>query len=412
MYTMSAPKRGQGVDRREQILDAALRVILRAGLDGVRSQTVATEAGVSVALPHYYWPTLTDLVRAVQERFGAVEEARETAALAAAGSPRAQLLALVVHGFAGTPAEVRDQLMLRTEFHGRALFDPGVAALVQEREARRLARAGALVTALQAGGELPVGVEPSLLAARVIGTADGLAGMVLLELIAPAAAIAQLEVLLAAMATWSATPLAPPLTAPVPIDAEGRDRRTSILDATIAVIAAEGVAGVHFPEVAVAAEVSQSLPRYYFPTITELVQAAFARDAERARRRVERRAVRLDNPLERLRDAYVHEVLAEPAALRPTWILWLEFQRIAARSPAARQQAAERLTDWMAYDAALIDELQRAGRVAPGVAVAAAVQRLVALLNGAGTLWMLGLLDGDQYAQTMSAAIDDELRLV
>ena len=411
MCTMSAPKRGLGVDRREQILDAALRVILRAGLDGVRSQAVAAEAGVSVALPHYYWPTLTDLVRAVQERFGAVEEARETTALAAAGSPRAQLLALVVHGFAGTPAEVRDQLMLRAEFHGRALFDPGVAALVQEREARRLARAGVLITALQVGGELPAGAEPSLLAARVIGTADGLAGMVLLELIAPAAAIAQLETLLAATATWSATPLAPPLTDPVPIAEEERDRRTSILDATIAVIAAEGVAGVHFPEVAVAAEVSKSLPRYYFPTIAELVQAAFARDAERARRRVERRAVRLDDPLERLRDAYVHEVLAEPAALRPTWILWLEFQRIAARSPAARQQAAERLTDWMAYDAALIDELQRAGRVAPGIAVAAAVQRLVALLNGAGTLWMLGLLDGGQYAQTMSAAIDDELRL-
>jgi len=76
-----------------------------------------------------------------------------------------------------------------------------------------------------------------------------------------------------------------------------------------------------------------------------------------------------------------------------------------------RDQAVDRLRGWMAYDAELIGALQADGRVARGLDVAAATTRLVATLNGAGMLWMLGVIDPVSYADVLNHAIDDELGL-
>ena len=74
-------------------------------------------------------------------------------------------------------------------------------------------------------------------------------------------------------------------------------------------------------------------------------------------------------------------------------------------------QAMERLRGWMEYDAVLVGELQAKGLVAGDLDVAAAITRLVATLNGAGMLWMLGVIDPSAYADLLNHAIDDELGL-
>jgi AcrR family transcriptional regulator len=51
-------------DRVGDILDAAARVVRRDGAHGLRMAAVASEAGVSKALVHYYFPTRQDLLRA------------------------------------------------------------------------------------------------------------------------------------------------------------------------------------------------------------------------------------------------------------------------------------------------------------------------------------------------------------
>jgi AcrR family transcriptional regulator len=51
-------------DRVTDILDAASRVVRRDGAHGLRMAAVASEAGVSKALVHYYFPTRQDLLRA------------------------------------------------------------------------------------------------------------------------------------------------------------------------------------------------------------------------------------------------------------------------------------------------------------------------------------------------------------
>jgi AcrR family transcriptional regulator len=51
-------------DRVADILDAASRVVRRDGAHGLRMAAVASEAGVSKALVHYYFATRQDLLRA------------------------------------------------------------------------------------------------------------------------------------------------------------------------------------------------------------------------------------------------------------------------------------------------------------------------------------------------------------
>jgi AcrR family transcriptional regulator len=52
-------------ERSEQLIAAGYRTALRGGLAGLRTRDVATEAGVTVATLHYYFPTKEDLVRGI-----------------------------------------------------------------------------------------------------------------------------------------------------------------------------------------------------------------------------------------------------------------------------------------------------------------------------------------------------------
>jgi AcrR family transcriptional regulator len=396
-------------DRRTEILDAALRVVVRDGLDGIRSQAVATEAGVSVALPHYYYPTLDDLVRAVWDRVDGEEQEREHAMLTGSGSAVARLRSFILASFDGSTTTVRERWMTRTEFQRRAAFDATLAEAVREAERRRLAALETMVTAMQVDGDAPAAADAGLVAARLAGAMDGFGVMLLVDLVSPAAAMAGLGRLLDARDGWQrprqhALPTITPLAA-TPTE----ERRLQILDATIRLIEREGIAGMHFPEVADEADVSRSLPRHYYRTLNDLLRATFDRDEELARQRVEWRASQISDPLERLRDAYAHAIAADPAGLRPTWVLWFEYLRIAARDSSERRRANARLAAWIAYDSAILRDLRDAGAIAATVDIDAAEQLLLAVDNGAGALWMLGVLTPERYAAVVDATVDDVL---
>ena len=408
---MSVAEQPKAVERGAEIVTAALRVIVHEGIDGVRSQRVADEAGVSVALPHYYYPTLDDLVRAVWERIDAEQAERDATLLGTAAAPVERLRAFVRDAFAGSTTEVRERWMARTEFQRRAVFDIELGDAVRAAERRRLAALAAAVAEARAAGDIATGVDAELIAGRIAGAIDGFGVMLLVGLVSPEAATAELDALVDGSGRWrSPRRLAVPAVPPQPVDAEP-DRRTLILDAAIGLIAREGIAGLHFPEVAEAAGVSRSLPRYYYRTLDDLLRAVFERDAEVARRRVEWRAEHIDDPLERLRDAYAHAIVADPEGVRPSWVLWFEQLRIAARDPSARRRASTRLADWIAYDTAILRELRRVGTIGADVDIDGAEQRLIAIDNGAGALWMLGVLSAQRYGEIVDAAVDDELGL-
>lgn len=392
------------VDRRTEILDAATRIILRDGIDGIRSASVAQEAGVSAALPHYYFPTLDDLVHATFEHVRVADD------VPAAEAAEPQLRALLAGPFAGAEAAVDRAWALRTEFHRHAAFDPALRAQVVAAEEGWIARIAGAVRDLQEDGAAPATIDADRIAQRLASLVVGLGIFRLVGIVATEEARARVDGVIAARGAWTtATEGRPPLVVPEPDGDREGDRRADVLDAAIRVIARAGVAGVHFPEVAEEAGVSTSLPRYYFPTIPTLLSAAFDHDAARARTRVERRAAAIADPLDRLRDAYADQIAIDPDGQRATWTLWAEYLRIAGRDGTERRRARVRLEDWIDYDRATIEEAQTAGAVPPSVDPATAALDLGAILNGAGALWLAGVLEVPALVAVTDAAIDDAL---
>jgi AcrR family transcriptional regulator len=103
-------------DRKQAILDAAIAVIARRGVRGLRVEQVAAEAGVAVSLIYYYFDNRTGLVRAT------LDHANERAAASAhEGSAEAMLLAELDDG-----AHVRDTSVVWGEVLASAVFEPSL----------------------------------------------------------------------------------------------------------------------------------------------------------------------------------------------------------------------------------------------------------------------------------------------
>src|SRR3954468_9345301 len=79
--------RGGKGDRKGAILDAAIKVISRRGVRGLRVEQVAAEAGVAVSLIYYYFTNRNGLVRST------LDHANERVATKGADSVEAILLA-------------------------------------------------------------------------------------------------------------------------------------------------------------------------------------------------------------------------------------------------------------------------------------------------------------------------------
>ena len=116
----SAPARAMAPDRRNLILDAAIGVIARTGVRGLRVEVVAAEAGVAVSLIYYYFGSRKGLVRAT------LDHANERAASAAPAGVRATLLAEL------DEAAARDRRPSGARSRRRAVFDPDLRDQVSE----------------------------------------------------------------------------------------------------------------------------------------------------------------------------------------------------------------------------------------------------------------------------------------
>lgn len=80
---MSRPRRPRAatLEKRERLLDATERIMLREGYAGVTSRNVAAEVGINPPLVHYYFATLDDLFVAVLRRRAETNVERMRAAL-------------------------------------------------------------------------------------------------------------------------------------------------------------------------------------------------------------------------------------------------------------------------------------------------------------------------------------------
>jgi len=170
--------------RVDELLEATCRVVAREGAHGLRMSAVASEAGVSSALLHYYFATKSELLaRAfswaedrVQERVEAELYGLDTAA-----EKLERLLVLYVED----DLVFRDNWVLWNELWSSALFDADLRPAIEAGYRGWVERIETLLAEGRDDRSVPMSVDPAQAAARLAATVDGLGSQVLLEMTDP-----------------------------------------------------------------------------------------------------------------------------------------------------------------------------------------------------------------------------------
>ncbi len=160
-------------DRRSAILDAAIKVIARRGVRGLRVEQVAGEAGVAVSLIYYYFDNRNGLVRATlehaNERAARTVRSAEGASVTRREAVERSLLAELDDGDG-----IRDTLVVWGEVLASAVFEPDLRD--QLREASRAWSdlvAGTIAEGVH-DGSIRGDVDAGACAERLTALVDGL----------------------------------------------------------------------------------------------------------------------------------------------------------------------------------------------------------------------------------------------
>ena len=155
----------------DRIVDAAITVIARDGLDALSIRRVATQAGVAIGTVQYHHPTRADLVVAAlqrtadRQRVRAMRTPRQATIIA---TLVARLSMLLPHDDAS-----REDAIVWVALAAAAGRDTLVRAHQQRIVTRTIADIAALLDRAAGSGERPDGTDTSDLAERVHTVVDG-----------------------------------------------------------------------------------------------------------------------------------------------------------------------------------------------------------------------------------------------
>jgi AcrR family transcriptional regulator len=164
------------------ILDAACRVVVREGAHGLRMTTVASEAGVSKALLHYYFATRQELLRSAfaraEERWrDALTSELEALPTGAERVERALVLSI------DTTQPFSDQRALWNEVWSSLRYDDELRPLVESAYHVWLADLAALIETGRRDGSIPKAIDAEKAAWQLAAVGDGLDSMLYLGLL-------------------------------------------------------------------------------------------------------------------------------------------------------------------------------------------------------------------------------------
>ncbi len=174
-------------DRRTHILDATCRVIVRDGAAGARVAAIAREAGVSNALPIYYFGSVAGVIRAAFAHHEEAAWARTDERLAGVHDPLDALRRLLIDELATTD-DARASAVLWAEVERLAVFDDAVRTAVLARRARYDRRLEDCIRAAQAAGRVDASVDAAGAAGGLSALIDGLIHALLIGARTPAEA--------------------------------------------------------------------------------------------------------------------------------------------------------------------------------------------------------------------------------
>jgi AcrR family transcriptional regulator len=159
-------------DRRRAILDAAIKVIARRGVRGLRVEQVAAEAGVAVSLIYYYFDNRNGLVRATLEH--ANERAATTARAGDGGATGREKAAASLLAELDDGESVRDTSVVWGEVLASAMFEPELRDQLREAsETWTDLVAGAIREGVE-DGSISGDVDAHACAERLTALVDGL----------------------------------------------------------------------------------------------------------------------------------------------------------------------------------------------------------------------------------------------
>jgi AcrR family transcriptional regulator len=165
-------------ERREVFAMAALRVIMRAGVDGLTVREVAKEAGFTTgALTHYFTSKDQVLIEASEVSAKLVRPRMERA-----GRDKSALTALrrvVAESLPITPL-ARGYWRIWVGFWERASYNPEVKRVMRDRYEEWRGRLAVIIRRAQDEGEAAGGFDAELAAQELVALIDGVSVQVLL----------------------------------------------------------------------------------------------------------------------------------------------------------------------------------------------------------------------------------------
>lgn len=159
-------------DRRTQILEAAVRVIARTGVRGLRIETLATEAGVSPALVYYHFQDRAGVLRQALAHVNQRAE-RYTEDAFAAADPRKQLEEMLLLEIRDVDA-VRENSAAWSELRASAVFSEDLRTPLRETTQKWGNELEDLIRQAQDGGRANFQADPADAAERLTALVEGL----------------------------------------------------------------------------------------------------------------------------------------------------------------------------------------------------------------------------------------------
>ncbi|MEU6384051.1 helix-turn-helix domain-containing protein [Streptomyces bauhiniae] len=184
-------------------------------------------------------------------------------------------------------------------------------------------------------------------------------------------------------------------------------RSTQILEAAARVIARRGVRGLRVEELAEEAGVSTALIYYHFKDRTGVLRKTLEFISDRAERYTTHLAPDGEplSPREELDQMLLLE-LQDTTEVRENSSAWGELRASAVFDEVLREDLARATLVWIQDIAALLGQVRP---MAPASALAAAAERLTALVEGLSMRWLSGMLRIDHARTLMSEAIEAEV---
>ncbi|MDH6577810.1 helix-turn-helix domain-containing protein [Kitasatospora sp. MAP5-34] len=179
------------------------------------------------------------------------------------------------------------------------------------------------------------------------------------------------------------------------------------MEAAARVIARRGVRGLRVEELAAEAGVSTALIYYHFKDRTGILRATLEFISDRAERYTTERdpgAEPLD-PRSELEQSLLLELQDTPT-VRENSTAWGELRASAVFDPDLREELARATLIWVQEVAELLGQVRP---MATATALAAAAERLTALLEGLSVRWLSGGLPLEHARELMAGAVDAEL---